>query len=163
MPIVTGIFEILAFPLQDELETPNGCSLRTLFVNKKIPCPGRYLAKSMRMIFLEDGRLVPINDPIWFRTRVTLTLNQKEYWDSDAYLVADPVCFVGAFDKWMEWTLKMREEFTERWTRQTFLENGIQIEWNDVFLVKLKFSEPDVRRKLTVKCVLAGSMSRAVL
>ena len=64
-----------------------------------LPAPQRFVIKSIRCAFLEaDGRPVPLSDPIYWETTVTLRVYMKQYWHSLAAYVADPQIALGATD-----------------------------------------------------------------
>ena len=64
-----------------------------------LPAPQRFVIKAIRCVFLEpDGRPVPITDPIYWTSTLTLRVCMKNYWQSLVAYVADPMILLGATD-----------------------------------------------------------------
>jgi hypothetical protein len=63
-----------------------------------LPAPQEFLIKAIRCVFLENGRPVPITDPIYWETTLELTVCMKHYWLSPCAYVADPAIVLGGTD-----------------------------------------------------------------
>jgi hypothetical protein len=203
--MITGILEVVQWALYDQQPVPVGTSidrpvelftgpwateiregrsvytcpyLRTNLIEQPIGRHGqKFVIERLNALFLRDGVPLPISSPLYGRTLIRFSINQKAYWEGPAWLCASPFAL---FSFPAEELPKLKESFGIEWRKvgASFVSgsdrgwigpgesiaplNGILIETADQFSVEASIennTDPDV----ILAIYLDGPLARPVM
>jgi hypothetical protein len=105
-----------------------------------LPAPHRFLIRSIRAALIDvDGGLVPVNSRYYRGAVLRLQINQKIYWQSPLWKVADPATMFVQADVLKLFTVEERHELI-RGLRHQFADSlRPQIEQQEPFLCTIDF------------------------
>jgi hypothetical protein len=147
-----------------------------------LDAPRKLAVEQIRCTFFEDGKPLPVSDPIYWDAHLRFETCGKSYWNGPAAYAADPLVILANTD-WSKIPFEHAEKIVERLTLSLQSEmpsnkfggcafglsagtsspvDGVLLEQQQPFTVRIEVDEP-VSRPIEVLVGLIGTGARAVV